>query len=588
MQHGFDENQRNSTQGSQEVTNNGLNYLQKYGYIPKGSSESGALMSHRSIEKAVKQFQRFAGLKITGKLDADTMFMMKQPRCGVPDDVGSANKARKRRYALHGSKWGKKSLTYKISKYGRKMPRTTVDMEIRRAFDVWSRHSPLVFTKKISGPVDIDIKFERSWHGDNNPFDGPGQTLAHAFFPVYGGDAHFDEDEPWTVKQTRVAVHEFGHSLGLAHSDVYSALMAPFYKGYQPSFSLSRDDINAIQTLYGSPNHIPNRPPTPKPQPPQPRTTPRSNNIPRPRPFTPYPPRPRPQTPYPPQRPTTKSPVKDMPAICVDPRLDAITRTIDGTTYAFKGKYYYRLGRFGIDKGYPRPIDWDWRGVHGPVDAVLTWKNGYTFIFKGSKYWKFRNTKLVYGPNDISEGFKGVPNDITAAMVWGLNGKTYFFKGDKYYRYSGQSVEYGYPRPISKWRGLPNNIQAAFQWKNGRTYFFTGKDYYRYNDRLFTIDTSYPRPIAKWWLGCQNQGDITDVRDPYSMDQNSFKTEFGDEQWITIEDNGDNSIDKEKLSSDSGGSTRNLNILFLILVSVFSLFSIELLTSNSDLKFLFG
>ncbi|XP_053689542.1 stromelysin-3 [Sabethes cyaneus] len=455
-------------------------YLSQFGYLSAKfrNPTSGNLLDKDTWEKAIMEFQSFAGLNVTGELDGETMELMSLPRCGVRDRIGFGSDSRSKRYALQGSRWKVKALTYRISKYPSRLVRSEVDEEIAKAFSVWSEYTDLTFTPKKTSPVHIDIRFEVNEHGDGDPFDGPGGTLAHAYFPVYGGDAHFDDAEFWTIGKTRgtnlfqVAAHEFGHSLGLSHSDTRSALMAPFYRGYDPVFRLDSDDIQGIQALYGRKTSSGSTPP---------RTT---------------------------QRPVLKDPDS---ILCTSPKIDAIFNSADGSTFAFKRDSYYKLTENAVAEGYPRKISDGWPGLPGNIDAAFTYKNGKTYFFQGTKYWRYSGRQVDGDyPKEISEGFTGIPDHLDAALVWGGNGKIYFYKGSKFWRFDPLKrppVKSTYPKPISNWEGLPNNLDAALQYTNGYTYFFKDDKYYRFNDRTFAIDESdppFPRPVAHWWYGCKN------------------------------------------------------------------------------------
>merc|ERR1712029_1277750 len=336
---------------------------------------------------------------------------------------------------MGGSRGRVNELTYKISKYPTgSISRSDVDKEIKKALSVWSEHTDLKFVRKRSGKVHIDIRFEKREHGDGDPFDGSGGTLAHAFFPVFGGDAHFDDDEPWTINSFRgtsllqTAAHEFGHSLGLSHSDTKNALMAPFYRGFQSRPKLEKDDIRGIQALYG--------PKSSKSDDDSDEDSGVESNV-----------------------IDTDDP-KEKNELCQsNSKIDAIVTTKDTNTYVFKGNKYFKLNDDGVESGYPRFISSGWDGLPSNVDAAFVWSgNGKIYFLKGNKYYRFDPeerppVKRSY-PKPV-ENWEGIPGNIDDALQY-KNGYTYFFKQGRYWRFDDKNfgidrADPPFPRPASYW-----------------------------------------------------------------------------------------------------------------------------------------
>lgn len=229
----------------------------------RGSYVPGTFCQH--TQRAVRRYQRFYDLKPDGIAGPVTKGHMEQRRCGVPDfPVAPGGELSSAPYVLRGCQYNKKELTYAFLNDTPDMPGSRAQDIVRNAFGTWAGVADLQFIEVNAGnSPDFRIAWRSGNHGDGSGFDGPGNTLAHAFFPPpcggpNAGDLHFDEAERWIedpgasgILLQQVAIHEIGHLLGLSHSRVQAAIM---YAYYAPDrVNLHQDDIAGIRALYGEP-----------------------------------------------------------------------------------------------------------------------------------------------------------------------------------------------------------------------------------------------------------------------------------------------------------------------------------------------
>uniref|UniRef100_A0A8C5PJG1 72 kDa type IV collagenase n=1 Tax=Leptobrachium leishanense TaxID=445787 RepID=A0A8C5PJG1_9ANUR len=267
----------------------------------------------------------------------------------------------------------------------------------------------------------------------------------------------YDDDRKWGFCPDQgyslflVAAHEFGHALGLEHSDDPGALMAPIYT-FTKNFRLSQDDVNGIQELYGQGDKDK---PGPGPVP-------------------------------------TFGPVT--PELCnKDIVFDAVAQ-IRGEIFFFKDRVIWRAQNIGARPTGPMLKGIFWSDLPDRIDAVYEDpQEEKTIFFAGNEYWVYLSSSLERGyPKKLTT--LGLPPDVQrvdAAFNWSKNKKTYIFAGDKFWRYNEEKkkMDIGFPKLIADaWNGVPDSLDAVLdQGGNGYSYFFKDWYYLKLEDKSLKI-----------------------------------------------------------------------------------------------------
>uniref|UniRef100_A0A2K5RFI8 Matrix metalloproteinase-14 n=1 Tax=Cebus imitator TaxID=2715852 RepID=A0A2K5RFI8_CEBIM len=433
----------------------GVEWLTRYGYLPPPDPAQAQLQSPEKLSDAIKVMQRFAGLPETGLMGR---WPPPLPRMGA----GLGLRTRTYIPSRWGEGWG--SLTIDWSCGEGMLPGVAL---------AWAGESGAISEGCPAVPVGQQLHSGPSCARPSqcrsglsscplSPTDGEGTDLF------------------------AVAVHEFGHALGLGHSSAPNSIMRPFYQGPvgdPDKYRLSQDDRDGLQQLYGKAPQTPHDKPTRKPLvPPQPPACLLTS------PFLPSP----------------SSPIPDR----CEGNFDAIAN-IRGETFFFKGPWFWRLQPSGqLVSPRPARLHRFWEGLPAQVRVVQAayarHRDGRILLFSGPQFWVFQDRQLEGEARPLTE--LGLPwgEEVDAVFSWPQNGKTYLVRGRQYWRYDEAAArpDPGYPRDLSLWEGAPPSPDDVTVSNTGDTYFVKGAHYWRFPKGSIKSEPNAPQPMGPEWLGC--------------------------------------------------------------------------------------
>lgn len=230
-------------------------FLHRFGYL----SEMRDTFDEQT-HAALVRYQRFMGVKPTGQMDEATVQEMAAPRCGEPDLGESATAPAEATFTLNEliPAWDDTRLTWKVNNYPLEAPASEpVWRTIRNAFEAWADHLPFIKPTHVgNGNANVQVRFAFRKHCPGDAFTD--NILAHVL-NAYPGQIHMNDswywvadhslpDDPNEANLFSVTAHEFGHVLGLGHSDNPKALMWPTLD--HSTKKPHADDIAGVRAKY--------------------------------------------------------------------------------------------------------------------------------------------------------------------------------------------------------------------------------------------------------------------------------------------------------------------------------------------------